>query len=150
MSAEVSPWRHGGRTGSRAASQRSGPRKTPQKDAVQRALEGAEGFISAKQLRERLGAAGSSVGMATVYRQLRELAESGRADVIWVSGGRLFRACGMAVHRHRRLVCEACGVVFEIDPPGEDWILSEARSLDFTVTQHVFEVSGLCVSCRAT
>ena len=55
-------------------------RNTPQKQAVNLALSEAIGFVSAQQLHQRLKAHGSSIGLATVYRTLIDLAQSGEAD----------------------------------------------------------------------
>jgi len=122
-------------------------RRTAQKDAVRRALDEESGFISAQQLHQRLSDTGTSVGLATVYRQLNSLVDSGLADAIPVAGGQLFRACEQRVHHHH-LVCESCGKAVEIDPPSEKWIRAVAQEHDFTVSRHVFEVFGLCVVCR--
>ncbi|WP_246846447.1 Fur family transcriptional regulator [Humibacter ginsenosidimutans] len=122
-------------------------RRTAQKDAVRRALGEESGFISAQQLHQRLSDNGASVGLATVYRQLNALVDSGLADAIPVSGGQLFRACEQREHHHH-LVCENCGRAVEIDPPSEKWIRTVAKDHGFTVNRHVLEVFGLCADCH--
>ncbi|GAA3660979.1 Fur family transcriptional regulator [Microbacterium marinilacus] len=121
-------------------------RNTAQKEAVTHALETACGFISAAELHQRLSSEGISVGLATVYRQLNALVETGRADTVPVAGGQLFRACEPGDHHHH-LVCENCGTAVEIDPPSEDWILATAARNGFTVTRHILEVFGRCAAC---
>lgn len=121
-------------------------RSTTQKAAVARALDEAVGFISAQQLHRRLSDEGTPIGLATVYRQLNALAESGLADTIPVPGGQLFRACEPGAHHHH-LVCETCGKAVEIDPPSEEWIRNTATQHGFTVSHHIVEVFGRCADC---
>lgn len=123
-------------------------RQTVQKEAVRHALEEATGFISAGQLHQRINDEGMPIGLATVYRQLNALAESGHADTIPVPSGQLFRACNGGAHHHH-LVCENCGRAVEIDPPDEAWIRQSAARHGFTVTRHTLEVFGRCADCQA-
>ncbi len=121
-------------------------RRTAQKAAVERVLTASPNFVSAQQVHQELHDEGTSVGLATVYRQLHALAASGRADTISSSSGQLFRSCDQE-HHHHHLVCEKCGRAVEIDPPSEAWIQATAAEHGYTVTRHVFEVFGLCKTC---
>lgn len=123
-------------------------RRTAQKQAVRRALDTSPGFVSAQQIHRRLQDAGTPVGLATVYRQLNALADTGDADTIAAPGGQLFRACPPGDHHHH-LVCENCGRAELLDPPSERWIQAVAKEHGYTVTRHVLEVFGLCPECAA-
>lgn len=122
-------------------------RRTEQKKAITDALNSADGFVSAQQLHRQLADAGTSVGLATVYRQLNALAASGHADRITNADGQAFRACRTNGHHHH-LVCEGCGRVAEIETPDEDWIHRSAAQHGFTVSRHVLEAFGQCSACR--
>ena len=63
-------------------------RNTWQKDAVKHALGEAIGFVSAQQLHLVLRNHGSTIGLATVYRALADLATSGDADSLQSKDGR--------------------------------------------------------------
>ena len=63
-------------------------RQTRQKDAIREALSGNDEFISAQDLHRKLEDEGVHIGLATVYRQLNALVESGRADTV-------FSACAL-------------------------------------------------------
>ncbi len=121
-------------------------RSTAQKSLIRSALSVETRFVSAQELHRTLAAAGHTVGLATVYRQLNALSESGQADSITVADRQLFRACDQNEHHHH-LVCEDCGRAVEVGPPGEDWIRNVAQANDFTVTSHVLEIFGLCSDC---
>lgn len=123
-------------------------RSTAQKAVISSALESEKRFVSAQQLHRTLEDQGHTVGLATVYRQLNALSESGGADSITIAEKQLFRACAQDEHHHH-LVCENCGKAVEIEPPSEDWITTTAQSHGFEVTRHVFEIFGLCAECSA-
>ena len=120
-------------------------RRTVQKEAVRAALKKSEDFISAQELHRRLLDAGSKIGLATVYRQLNNLAADGDADTIRMGGEQLFRDCGEDndVHHHH-LVCEHCGKTVDIEPPSEAWFNKVAKANGFTVNIHVLEIFGTC------
>lgn len=121
-------------------------RNTKQKDAVLEALRHTGEFMSAAQLHERLGEQGTSIGLATVYRQLNALEDAGLVDTVRMDGVQLFRLCGSTHHHH--LVCTGCGKTVEIDPPSETWLKRVADQHGFTVQSHTLEVFGLCLECR--
>lgn len=124
-------------------------RSTAQKAIISSALEYEKRFVSAQQLHRTLEDQGHTVGLATVYRQLNALSESGHADSITIAEKQLFRACSQEEHHHH-LVCENCGKAVEIEPPSEDWITTTAQSHGFAVTRHVFEIFGLCAECSSS
>lgn len=124
-------------------------RSTAQKAIISSALEHEKRFVSAQQLHRTLEDQGETVGLATVYRQLNALSESGHADSITIAEKQLFRACSQEEHHHH-LVCENCGKAVEIEPPSEDWITTTAQSHGFAVTRHVFEIFGLCAECSSS
>ncbi|BDR52629.1 transcriptional repressor [Bombiscardovia nodaiensis] len=123
-------------------------RQTRQKEAVRRILRGQREFISAQELHELLAQAGEHVGLATVYRQLASLAQSGSVDTIEHKGSQLYRLCAAQRRHHHHLVCESCGKTVEIAPPNEDWLRSVAAAQGFTVSSHTLEVYGLCAQCQ--
>ena len=126
----------------------NGPvRHTKQKDAVMAQLRGCDDFISAQELHRKLVDSGLRIGLATVYRQLNSLVDSGAADTVRMDGQQLFRLCGDDAHHHH-LVCRKCGKTIEIDPPSESWLRKVADGHGFTVEPHTLEVFGLCPDCQ--
>lgn len=122
-------------------------RHTKQKDAVLGELRGCKDFVSAQELHRRLSDLGLGIGLATVYRQLNTLAESGLADTVRLGSQQLFRICEDNAHHHH-LICERCGKTIEIEPPDEQWVRKIAAEHGFTVNSHTVEVFGLCRECQ--
>ncbi|MDD7465005.1 MAG: Fur family transcriptional regulator [Actinomycetaceae bacterium] len=125
-------------------------RKTRQRTAIVRALKSRQNFISAQDLYERLEAAGETVGLATVYRNLQDLAASHDVDVVRLedSDVQLFRYCGNDQHHHH-LVCRSCGTTEEISAKDvEDWAREVAGRHGFSDVSHSLELYGLCSACQ--
>jgi Fur family ferric uptake transcriptional regulator len=125
---------------------RSGLRPTAQRVAIIEALEGKNRPVTAQALHEEL-AAGDGPGLATVYRTLRTLAETGTAETFDAGDEVAYKLC--AVDHHHHLICERCGQVTTIPScEVEDWASQVARRRGFAVTGHRADVYGLCASCR--
>lgn len=122
-------------------------RNTWQRDAVKEALGVSEGFVSAQSLHSNLHVAGSTIGLATVYRALADLAAEGEADSLQQDGENLYRACTPGSHHHH-LICRNCGLTVEIEADAvETWAQSVAAQHGFTQANHVVDVFGLCEAC---
>ena len=125
-------------------------RNTWQREAVREALGESEGFVSAQSLHAALKGSGSTVGLATVYRALADLAVEGDADSLQQDGESLYRACTPGTHHHH-LICRSCGTTVEIAADEvEDWAQRVAAQHGFTRPQHVVDVFGSCPECSRT
>jgi len=124
-------------------------RATWKRDAVRTALSSSEGFVSAQSLYSALRDSGSSIGLATVYRALADLAVEGEADSLQAEGENLYRACTPGSHHHH-LICRNCGLTVEIEANAvEAWAASVAADHGFSQPSHVVDVFGLCANCQA-
>lgn len=123
------------------------PRTTRQRLAVRSLLADLPEFRSAQQLHGLLAEAGEGIGLATVYRTLALMAESGEVDAIITEDGETrYRRCSDDHHHH--LVCVECGAAEEISSaPVERWASSVASAHGFTAVKHTVEVSGRCPDC---
>lgn len=130
----------------------TGPkRNTWQRDAVRARLAEVPGFVSAQQLYAVLRDAGSTIGLATVYRNLAQLADAGEADSLQSpEGENLFRSCSTKGHHHH-LICRICGDTRELEARVvEDWTSSVGAEHGFSEIEHVVDLFGVCAKCRAT
>lgn len=124
-------------------------RPTRQRQAVLEALDRALGFRSAQQLFEELRRQRVHIGLTTVYRTLRALADSHAIDSLMSPDGEtLYRRCGRDSHHHH-LVCRVCGLSVEIAAPAvERWAASTARRHGFSQVTHEVEIFGTCSTCQ--
>lgn len=123
-------------------------RRSRQRSEVLRALIDRGGFISAQALHALLCAAGSNIGLTTVYRALTALDATGRLDCVRQQDGtRLYRHRPSLEHRHY-LLCRSCGRSEELDAEViEQWAEQLARLCGFTRLRHTLEVDGICPTC---
>lgn len=126
----------------------SGPRNTRQRRAVEAALRQSEDFVSAQDLHLRLTTAGDRVGLATVYRTLALLAETGGVDVLRTEDGEArYRLCASEDHHHH-LVCRECGRTVEVELLSVERAAEEAAGAHgFTEPSHTLEIFGTCDRC---
>ena len=124
-------------------------RVTRQRAAVETALDGLDGFCSAQDIHARLRAAGTGIGLATVYRAVASLADDGALDVLRTERGEtLYRRCSPSHHHH--LVCRACGRTVEVEGPAvERWADGVAAEHGFADVSHTLEIVGTCAECSA-
>jgi Fur family ferric uptake transcriptional regulator len=122
-------------------------RLTKQRKAVAEVLATISKFSSAQEVHSILISRGEKVGLATVYRTLQALAETGAIDVLRNDGEALYRACSNDHHHH--LVCTGCNKTTEISAPEvEIWTEKIAREQGYLISGHTIEVFGLCKNCR--
>lgn len=109
-------------------------------------MSGMPAFSDARDIREAVRLAGGWVGLATVYRHLRVLAEQGRVDTIHGAGGRILyrlRPDGFTHH----LTCRVCGRTVEVDGHEVwEWARQVAFLAGFTLTGHMVELTGVCAA----
>lgn len=123
-------------------------RNTKQRAAVAEIIDAQEGFRTAQQIHDLLREAGHKVGLATVYRNLQTLSDSGEVDVLRTPEGELsYRRCETRTHHHH-LVCRTCGRTVEIDGGDvELWAARIGRENGFRDVGHDLEFFGLCSDC---
>jgi Fur family ferric uptake transcriptional regulator len=132
----------------RSILQRSGLRATRQRLLVLDALAREPSDATAQQIHERLRGAGSPIGLATVYRPLKSLADADAIDALSHHRGETcFRLCGEGHHHH--LLCAECHRVVELE--GCDlgaWLDEAAAAHGFVASDHRLEITGVCAECR--
>ena len=104
-------------------------------------------FRSAQQIHELLARQGETVGLATVYRTLQLLADTGEIDVLRSElGEAIYRRCSGSHHHH--LVCRGCGTTVEVEGPTvERWTSAIAAEHGFSAVSHTLEIFGTCPRC---
>jgi Fur family ferric uptake transcriptional regulator len=125
-------------------------RRTRQRAAVLAALQARGEFVSAQELHRVISQGETAVGLTTVYRTVRDLAQAGRIDMIREQdGSRLYRHRGAAGHSHY-LVCRCCARSWPVDSEiVELWAEAAAEASGFTSVEHTVELTGVCARCAA-
>lgn len=122
-------------------------RSTRQFQAVVAELANSKDFRSAQDIHAALRSRGAAAGLATVYRALQSMVESGQADVLrTASGESVYRECSKEHHHH--LVCQRCGRTVEVSGPAvESWADEMAVQHGFVDVSHTLELHGTCADC---
>ncbi|HEY5117387.1 MAG TPA: transcriptional repressor [Nakamurella sp.] len=125
-------------------------RNTTQRATILQVLAGTDEFVSAQDLHGALRSSGSTIGLATVYRALQDMAGGGDLDTVRTQSGEvLYRQCEQPKHHHH-LVCRRCGRTQEVEAPEvEQWARTVAARHGYTAIDHELELFGLCAQCSA-
>jgi Fur family ferric uptake transcriptional regulator len=129
--------------------ERRGLKHSRQRELVADAFFATPGHVSVEELVARARARDPRVSVATVYRTVKLLVESGLATARQFGGGqtRYEAAAGKAHHDH--LICTACGEIVEFaDEQIEALQALVARRHGFEVESHKLELYGRCDRCR--
>lgn len=120
------------------------PRRTAQRAAIRRVFERAAGPLSPA---EALGAARAEVptlGLATVYRNIRSLVDEGWLTEVPLPGAPdRYEVAGKRHHHHFR--CRVCDRVFEVEACPPD--LSRLVPRGFALEGHDITLVGRCADC---
>ncbi len=125
-------------------------RNTAQRREVLSVLARVQGFVSAQDLHGLILKDGGQIALATVYTQLKKLAENGEVDLVMTDRGEtLYRRCVVDVHHHH-LACRTCGSAVEVDAPElEHWAQDIAHKYGYGDLRHVLELNGICATCQS-
>jgi Fur family ferric uptake transcriptional regulator len=129
--------------------ERRGLKHSRQRELVADAFFATPGHVSVEELVVRARARDPRVSVATVYRTVKLLVESGLATARQFGGGqtRYEAAAGKAHHDH--MICTGCGEIDEFaDEQIEALQALVARRHGFEVESHKLELYGRCQRCR--
>ena len=119
-------------------------RETRQRRAIRATLEEAGHPMSPKELLEAAKGRAAGLGIATVYRNLRQLQDAGSITTVDLPGEPpRYEISGKAHHHH--FLCRECDRVYELDgcPAG----VSSVTPPGFRVEGHELVLYGICGDC---
>jgi Fur family transcriptional regulator, ferric uptake regulator len=129
----------------------SGHRGAQARQTLVEFLDAQPCALTAREIDEKLRAAGQGIGLASLYRNLDLLVELklvGRIDV--GQGVARYERLLPSGEHHHHLVCDRCGRVTPFDDHGlEQSIERLARQVDFEVAEHDVVLHGACSNCSA-
>ena len=107
-----------------------------------------ERHVTAQELYERVVKKDPSVGFATVYRFLRDLANKNLVTEVRM-GGQASRYELTSKEHHDHLTCTKCGKIVEFENKKiEKLQIQVAEYFGFVLTNHILELYGVCSSCH--
>ncbi len=120
-------------------------RTTRQRNAILAALGRAAHPLSAEELLASAQGECPALGLATVYRAIRDLCADGTLHVVALPGAApRYERAGRGHHHH--FACRACGKVFHVEGcPGD---LARLAPQGFAVEAHEIVLYGQCAACQ--
>jgi Fur family transcriptional regulator, ferric uptake regulator len=105
--------------------------------------------LSVEELWNKVRATDPRVSVATVYRTMKLLAESGVADAHAFGDGQTRYEAAVGREHHDHLICTRCGDIIEFENDRIEAMQDAvARKHGFRVTSHKMELYGVCKSCQ--
>jgi Fur family ferric uptake transcriptional regulator len=126
-----------------------GLKSTRQRSLIIDTFFAAGGHVTVEELWSRVRREDGKVSVATVYRTMKLLAESGLAHSRNFGDGqtRYEPAAGRGHHDH--LICTQCGTIIEFENDRIEQLQDAvARKHGFHVMDHKMELYGLCRDCQ--
>jgi len=130
-----------------AAFRSSGRKLTPQRERIFRVLHGNPTHPTAEAVHAEVVADMPSVSLRTVYATLHELAEMG--ELVQLDLGTGSARFDPNLDEHHHLVCDACGLVQDIELDVPAFRLPPRRLGGFRVDTTQVVLRGRCASCAA-
>jgi Fe2+ or Zn2+ uptake regulation protein len=124
-----------------------GWRITPQRRAVVESLSGDHVHLTAEQVHVAARRLVPEISLATVYNTLNELVAMGEVTEVRLHDGTA-RYDPKIGPDHHHLVCEACGLIFDVHPDGAAGLglpTDQRHGMDVRSVRVVF--SGFCADC---
>lgn len=119
-------------------------RRTKQRDALQAVLKGAERPLSIAELLDAASRRVDGLGVATVYRAIRSLLDTGWIEAVDIPGEPTRYERSDKGHHHH-FQCEKCERVFDVAGCLEN--LRKLVPPRFRVSDHAVTFYGLCAGC---
>jgi len=121
-------------------------RLTAQRQAILDLINASNQHLDADEVARALVDAGSSIGIATVYRGLAALESQGLIDSIQLADKKRYERADKAHHDH--MICTNCGQIEEFSHDTIEALqLSAAEKKGFKLTGHQLVMFGFCRAC---
>ena len=121
-------------------------RNTVQRQLILNAVKELDIHASAEQVFEYVARKHPSISKATVYRNLRQMAESGELLNIGCFYG--VAHYDHHCHEHYHFICENCRRVFDVDGKFSEMIDKIETADQFDIKYCHVSFSGLCRDCK--
>jgi Fe2+ or Zn2+ uptake regulation protein len=123
-------------------------RRTPQRAVILEIVRSTMDHPTVEWVHEQARRQIPSISVATVYRNLKELASEGAIREMHTAGQSIRYDANTGDHYHIR--CVGCGRVRDLPISVDRRVEEEAgRAINYRIVGHQVEVLGVCPSCEA-
>ncbi len=123
-------------------------RGSAKRSIILKAFLAEEGHITAEGLYKKVVKKDPSLGLATVYRNLKLFREAGLARMSRFGKNEAYYEHDYMHGHHDHLVCLSCGSIVEFENPDIEEIQERtAERYQFKITSHRLELYGRCAEC---
>ncbi len=128
---------------------RVGLKHTEQRDTILRTFLETREHLSTDELHQLVKKKDARIGVTTVYRTLKLLAECGLASEVAFHDGITRYEHQYNRRSHHHMVCTECGSSVEFFSPEVGELEQEiGRKHHYETTRHTFQIYGICEDCR--
>ena len=128
---------------------RVGLKHTEQRDTILRTFLETREHLSTDELHQLVKKKDAKIGVTTVYRTLKLLAECGLASEVAFHDGITRYEHQYNRRSHHHMVCTECGSSVEFFSSQVDQLEKEiGRMHNYATTRHTFQIYGVCEECR--
>jgi Fur family transcriptional regulator, peroxide stress response regulator len=122
-------------------------KRSQQQEAILRLLKSTKAHPSADWIFTQIKLELPGTGLATVYRNLKILKETGQ--VIELRGNDGSSHFDGNTQSHYHFHCDACGIILDLNEPVDISFENKiALKTGLKVTRHQVVIQGLCVDCQ--
>ncbi len=126
-----------------------GLKQSRQRERIAQTFFAMGGHVTVDQLVARVRLEDPKVSVATVYRTMKLLSESGLAVARQFGDGQARYEAGAGREHHDHLICTVCGDILEFANARIESLQElVARRHGFEVESHRLELYGRCARCR--
>ncbi len=119
-------------------------RHSHSRDVIYATIASTKSHPDAEWIYEQSRKSAPSLGIATVYRNLRKLSDEGKIVAIETTNGTVhYDAC---VSEHAHFICEDCGAILDITFPEVPF--KEAEKEGYKVKRGKVVLYGTCPKCK--
>lgn len=114
---------------------------------VEKLAQEADRYINIVEVDQFLRQTYPGMSHDTIYRNVKEFASLGIVEVRQQKDQMQVKLC-CDHHHHHHFICDVCGRVQEINLPPFDWEFLKRQLPGAKITEHRFELHGVCATCR--
>lgn len=117
-------------------------RNTKQKELIYKEVDKFEKFFNAEELHEKVISKDKSLGIATIYRALRDMKEKNKLHSYTCNRKTIY---SKESKNHCHFICEKCHKIEHIKLDKVDFL---KKNIDGDICHIQIDVNGICDKCR--